>query len=143
MEKINFQRRENFTIPLTTALEKTPEEVRREIQKLEGQIEAKLASLSSLTEKIEQWATEGNEFEMNRSNLKIEGLDELKVLIDQLEALNSELSQTNISQNIIYMHKNHHKNYTNEWRQIKVEAKPQFFFSKTKPSFLFQTKRQT
>jgi len=113
------------------------EDLRKELKRLEQEIDQKLSSYSNLGERIEQWSNE-EEFSSIRivmddvtsqtdesakevpSPLTL--LDELQILLEKLKSIHQQLNDTNMSGSILGHHRSKLEDYTREFKRLKENA---------------------
>jgi DNA topoisomerase VI subunit B len=128
MNKIEFQNPSD-----STAMDRfvSVDDIRKEIKKLEQEVEHKLTTYSNLSERIQQEIQDSLDNELAFSNSELS--DELKFLLNkvilvlrktvnklQLSELNKQLTQTNANTSIVQHHRSRYEDYTKEYRRLMV-----------------------
>jgi len=93
--------------------------IRKEIKKLEQEVEVKLSSYSNFSERVEQWNEEADGATFAGDEIS----DELDLLLQKLAELNRALDEGSTSSSIIQHHKTHLDDYAREHRNLKNKVK--------------------
>jgi len=113
VERIQFTKPESMNLGISIG--RSSEEIRKEIKRLEQEIDHKLSTYSNLSERIEQWTEE----EMIGSTHKDATAAEIEILLEKLAELNKDLNETNTSTSILQHHRSRVEDYTQEFRRLK------------------------
>jgi Golgi SNAP receptor complex protein 1 len=98
------------------------EEIRKDIKKLEQEIDNKLFTYSNFSEKIEQLTTEEENiisFEEGKDISPLAYLEELEILIKKLVELNKKLNESNTTISIIDHHRSKLDDFLKEYKILK------------------------
>jgi len=124
MDKIQFQKNELYTDSSTLGINSV-EEIKKDIKRLEQEIDNKFNTYSNFSERIEQWTEEDSGVGFGFGGIEISpisSLDELEVLIDKLTDLNKAVHEANTSSSIRLHHRSKLDDYTQEFRRLKINV---------------------
>jgi len=103
------------------------EETRKDVKKLEQEIDHKLSTYSNFTERIEQWTNEEDGPFVGGAAGKdtptpLASLDELQSLLEKLTDLNKQMNESNTNVSILNHHRSRLDDYYQEFRRLKGSA---------------------
>mmetsp|Transcript_22352 Transcript_22352/g.31160 ORF Transcript_22352/g.31160 Transcript_22352/m.31160 type:complete len:260 (-) Transcript_22352:10-789(-) len=121
-----FEKKPPATTTESTPMAKlhSPDEIRREIKRVEQEIDHKLSTYSNFSDRIEQWTFDVEDSGLSNS-LEISplsSLDDVELLLDKLTELNKALNDSNTSVNISQHHRSRLDDYTREFRRLRNAA---------------------
>jgi len=96
------------------------EEIKKDIKRLEQEIDHKLSTYSNFSERLEQWTEEdpgvGGFGDIRPSS----ALNELETILEKLAERNKQLNESNATTNIRLHHRSKLDDYTQEFRRLKT-----------------------
>jgi len=98
------------------------EDVKKDIKRLEQEIDHKLGTYSNFSERIEQWTEEDNGVGFGNDISPSSSLDELELLLEKLGERNKQLNESNTSASIRLHHRSKLDDYVQEFRRLKVNV---------------------
>jgi len=102
-------------------LNHSTEDIRKEVKRLEQEIDHKLSTYSNFSERFEQWTEEDSFPSTSGKEISpLSSLDEIEMLLSRLRELNKELNDTNTNVSILNHHRSKLDDYTQEFRRLKI-----------------------
>jgi len=121
MEKIQFQKIEKQPSIENTSMAGI-EDIKKELKKLEQEIDHKLSTYANFSERIEQWSEEDGGVAFGKDISPSASLDELEILIEKLAEKNKQLNESNTSSSIRIHHRSKLDDYLKEFKRLKVNV---------------------
>jgi len=121
MEKIQFQKIEKQPSFEDTTMAGI-EDIKKELKRLEQEIDHKLSTYANFSERIEQWSEEDGGVAFGKDISPSASLDELEILIEKLADKNKQLNESNTRTSIRTHHRSKLDDYLKEFKRLKVNV---------------------